>query len=1315
MEEDIEDREDTTAEIMTNGLISFQKFLKEFKQVVKDDVIEKINNRFEISYNFRKFNLECYIIDKKYYDEFCKAINYKEISKVLSIINEENTEKCKQMIKEKLKEDNFNINVNDIEFYADQEGLKKIVGHFNNYSFLNKELLVDCMGVPEEKLKSKKIFVSKNEKNTTLLNVEENFTMSINIVKKDAENKEEEKKEVEKKVEIKKEEKKVQIKKKPKNLYYVEDITKKIFLLLYKKDELINKKIEKNSKDSYKFKNYYLISKDWLKLYKQQFLYDQIISKIDEELKTHSYKRIKTELDSIIKDKIGQIKIYGSSEIEPGLREASKLLPSIKPINKNKDNNNDNDRSASIKEETLEPEQDITQLYEIPSEFEIINEDIYELLKKEEFLENFNEKIENQLCYEILFGNNQIIIKNKASENFEEKDDYSNELLFYEKNEKKENNNDDYILQYILNFEKKVNFYEEIGKIFKDGLKYYIESKKLDLEKMNIDQKIVDKNSNILGKFFNININMEKINKYNNEIQKKDRDNKVDENEIIINNDINTINEIRNNDINIKNKQNKDDIIINVNNEGKNEIIEDNIAENKNKLKNDIDNNKDSKKEMKSKLKKIFGNIFKIFDNISKNVTYNFNNQQNLGIKGLSSEELEYKISKNENSPNIKKIILMNEDEYKNYEKKYYIDEIRNIIEKKEKTENKNILLDNQEKILSFYSFFEVKEKKLLLTSDIFELNDYDYKLCLNYINKKKKFLLLNSSDIKFNSKNSIYYFLHDCVPYIYFRKDKQFLKVEKEKQLCNLSICVDNRIIDEYLKVLKKIMTDNKKEDVFFDNYKQKNEINEYYLINNKWLDSKIKKKNENYKVNDNIKPKFENNGFQYSYPSNFFIVINDDKNQIMMHTLIKHYNINLENIKLYKISIINADPKDKFICVIIVHVAYFYKIKNKEFHLYFYIDFKDKDILEKEIKEKICLLGLIPYINFMIMNNNFPSNLYDVDLKEVGKLFKVEEKSISFESNEYFKIKLENIKEEYIKIRSLLVCLLNIEEIREFSPVGKKLDDTLLFSFCQLLRAIRKNNLYFLKKIIIPSIKEKVSNEYENVLYTFVVQMTKLSNEENKNIFDDLNILIKLLILQIQKDIFKSEKQREFNYTDAALPTENLLSEQNSNSKTFIENCFFFNIEISKNCGCPTTYEYKYFLRFDLNDIDKGQIDILSIFKKINESKKCDCQKDVIITKKLINLPKYLILVINSSKKITLTKFNEAQIDIKDFSNNKKDTKYELISFINKVFEPFNKSTKENKWYKYVYNSDKDNKFTLPKTIELPILLIYKQLKQL
>ena len=76
----------------------------------------------------------------------------------------------------------------------------------------------------------------------------------------------------------------------------------------------------------------------------------------------------------------------------------------------------------------------------------------------------------------------------------------------------------------------------------------------------------------------------------------------------------------------------------------------------------------------------------------------------------------------------------------------------------------------------------------------------------------------------------------------------------------------------------------------------------------------------------------------------------------------------------------------------------------------------------------------------------------------------------------------------------------------------------------------------------------------------------------------------------------------------------------------------------------------------------------------------------------------------------------FNVSQIDIKDFcNNNKENTKYELISFINEEFKPFNKSTKENKWYKYDSDKDKkDNNFSIPKSINFPNLLIYKQIKK-
>ena len=96
-------------------------------------------------------------------------------------------------------------------------------------------------------------------------------------------------------------------------------------------------------------------------------------------------------------------------------------------------NNQNANEEFDMDLETKEPEEDANKSFYIPSEFEIINKDIYELLIKEEFYEKYNEEIDKKLCYQILLGNGEIIIKNKTSEQYGEKDNYSNEILFYKK------------------------------------------------------------------------------------------------------------------------------------------------------------------------------------------------------------------------------------------------------------------------------------------------------------------------------------------------------------------------------------------------------------------------------------------------------------------------------------------------------------------------------------------------------------------------------------------------------------------------------------------------------------------------------------------------------------------------------------------------------------------------------------------------------------------------------------------------------------------------------------------------------------------
>ena len=1304
MEEDIEDREDRRAEIMTNGLISFQKFLKEFKQVVKDEVIQKINNKFEISYNFRKFNIECYIIDKKYYDEFCKAINFKEISKVLSIINEENTEKCKQMVKERLKDENFNIDVNDIQFYADQEGLKKIVGHFNNYSFLNKELLVDCMGVPEEKLKSKKIFVSKNEKNTTLLNIEENFTMSINIEKKD----------VEKEVEIKKEvENKVQIKKKPKNLYYVENITKKIFLLLYKKDELLNKKIHKNSKDSYKFKNYYLISKEWLKSYKENFLYGQIISKIDEELKSHTYKRIKTEVDSIIKDKIGQIKLYGSSEIEPGLRDASKLLPKIISIKENKDNNEDFGRSVSIIEETVEPEQDLTQSYEVPSEFEIINEDIYELLKKEEFLENFDEKIENQLCYQILFGNKRMIIKNKASENYEERDDYSNELLFYTKNVQNENNNDDYILEFILNFEKKVNFYEEIGKIFTNGVKNYINNTKINLESYCTQEKILDENSNVLGKIFNVNINPNTINDDIN-------DNNGD---IFNDNIIQNINEIKFSDINDNNKEynfNQNQIICK--DEDVNKIILDNNIK-----------HEEEKDYSAEDIKKNIKDIKIILDSILGRVYNNRPSQTSLKLNSLESEELYKIINKSNNINGAYEIILMNEDKYKVFNEIYHLNGLQNIINtyKENKNERMNILEKNREKFIKLLN--RIKNKKFI-EDNSFQLND-DYETCINNIKENNKFALLSATNFEYTSENQnnlIFYFIYKEETYIFFKKEKKILKVKYENiksEFCNLEVYKDEDInkISGYLKSLKEMRQQFKYKN--FD--KSKEPINEYYLINNKWIEYAENKLKENNNDNNDIyeeetfKPKYRINTIGHNYPLNFFIVSKEEKNKLMMDNLITYFEINNDEVIINKIMI----EKPNYICLLNNATAYFFtymKIKESQkekeiLDLSFFITFTDTKTMEGEIINKISSMGVETYINLMFLSNKEPYKIYDMDFNTIGTIIKINinKKNSLIISDEY---SYKNYNEpDLVKIHSLFICLSNIKELIEFTPKrsneivikdkNNKVDITFLLNFFAVLRIIKKENTKYYESFKNDNI---ILKKYYEVYSIFLTQIQDLSTKENinkENIFNNLDLLIKIIILKLQKQLYQSETKDNFDYDDKTVFQNIEDLNRINNKKTIIQNLFFFEIEIIKKCKCKenNSYQFKYYLEFNLNENDKNSIKIDDLFIKLKKTENCEiCQKEKRIKKKLISLPEYLIIIVNATTKDIIA-YLDKKIEIKKICNIKdKIPDYELISFIESNNCPIIKSD-NNKW-----KGCRSGEEILRQKRKVPNLLIYKQIKQ-
>ena len=846
-------------ENISDGVISYLEFLELFKKVRNDDIITQEPQKNNIfTYIFRYFKLECYLIDKIYFDEFRKSINFNELINLLKPLNEENKKIFKIELKKYLDKNPYIPNGEKIELYSEINEMKEIVKNFNNYTFVNKELL-NAMGVPESKLEGKMIKVSKNEKNISLLSISNNYLLSIKIEKKKENND----------VKYEKEKENNEIKKannkKYKNLYYLEEITKKIFILLYFNEKFIQNKLKKNIKDIYNFKKYYLINKEWLKEYKDFFLYDFVEKKIEYEYKNknYSYNRIKHSLNNIVKKKFGQIKLFSETILSDFIIKAKNLKYHNKTQLIHMENNNETSDGNQIN--------DNKQTFIIPVKYNLINEDLYKLLIKEEFFDNLDGKIGDIISFDALIGNSQIIIKNKATEENEEKFKYSNEYLIYglknkiednnikdyqnknNKEQNKENGDDDkFILKYILNYDDDNIFYNDLDKIMKEGLNSYFDYRKLDKDiKINNGILIKDEKDKYIGKFINIDLNEEDIKndigiKINSQIKenhidsieinsikiKKNLENKetqtiinknIEDNYIIENNDIKDINEINEIKENKENKVNKDNKIIyekmiekfnkerneknkektiynndknklnefnennnNINevnnelngkknNEDKDNVINAIIEENKNEnniRKEEKNENIKNKKYMENSINEIKQReitIEKSFKDLCKNIIEN---------KELNDIIISEEFLKNVNNPDLKQIILMDEESSKQFQILLNYQKLIELINEKEEKKKDDLIKNFHEE---FNKIDNILSGKIELPNEI-KLID-EFQKCKNNMNNKKKFQLFEKNKFieifKKGNNIFIYYFTYKNNSFIFFPKDKKILKLK--------------------------------------------------------------------------------------------------------------------------------------------------------------------------------------------------------------------------------------------------------------------------------------------------------------------------------------------------------------------------------------------------------------------------------------------------------------------------------------------------------------------------------------------------------
>ena len=1452
-------------EKISKGVFSYLEFIKLFKKAKVDDIISKdLENKNKFSYIFRQFELECYIIDKKYLDKFRKDINFNKLINLLNPINEENKKKFKIELKKYLDKNPFVSNGEIIKLYSEINEMKELVKDFNNYSFINKELL-KAMGVPESNFEGKMMKVSKNGKNTSLLSNSNNYILSIEIDKKKDKiniNNDDnyilnkikndegydlnldnisynlhiynddnyiyfnliEKKEIlfysnkydlnsiiqllnlspniyndlnkikilfneaynnnkltlnlnnnninttikilynfdeincqielnkenigiNEKIEFilknleklnknksinkenvleiennlkhlqnsikkllneikdikeqnEKEKNKIKIRenKKYKNLYYVEEITKKVFILLYYNEQFIQNKIKTQIKDIYNFKSYYLINNDWITEYKEFFLYDFVEKKLESEYKNKdfSYNKIKHSLNTIVKKKLGQIRLFCETILSDSIRNAKNL----------KYNNISHLIHIENIEEYETPDGDQNygnkQIFNIPFKFNLINEDLYKLLIKEEFFYNLEDIVKDILSFDVLIGNNQIIIKNKPSEKNENKFKYSNEYLIYTlKNKREENNdkknkeneeniingyelNEKFNLKYILNYFDDNIFYNDLDKIMKGGLNNYFEYRNLDKDiKINNGILIIDEKSNYIGKFININLTKEDI-ENDNGIKINEQNNEDKETQAII--------KIQN-QIEIDYKKNK----------GYKEYSIDEFKQ------------KDRKKRIENLFKDLYLNIIRNYELVD------------LNINEINSKE----ILKFENSPELIPIILMDEESSKKFQNFINYQKLNEFINSDDKTKDYLIESNHEE----FNKIYNILSGSIELPNEI-ELID-EYKNCKKNMDINKKFQLFGKS--RFNQifkkgKNiCISYFIFKGNSFIFFPKEKNILRLKY-----NEDIKIDNLFyLEDYIENKKDIEISYIKKIYFVgqNNLNIKiinNKIKDYYLINKKWLDFKLQEyskitNNNETKISNKFNckawiPKSNNNiGINnISYPIDFYFIEKEDYSFEILELSQIFKSEPLPEYKIFFVYDYNSRGKKKNIYVGLINnlIIYFYLVKNKELEIAFVLNYYDEERILKEINDSIMINGIEFYLNMMSNsheNNNIEPKtfLYDLDLNNIGFYINLNNKEINnIKMIEYSK------GNQYIPYTNfyfgVIQCLVNIKPLREIFLNKQFLIDNKLIENSPITKKLFQ---IFIDKWCWTNNKEV----YDSLIYDI--------NNEDSKIFNNCKLLIEFLLMHMHNEQRKENKKNYIKFDSLCYNSKDKMKEFYKNNKTFIQALFFF--EIIHYYSCSKCGECKnYFISCVLElEYEKNKKDIHDLIKNLKQkNKKCEiCNNKSFSSIIFFNsCPQFLIIEIKHNNKVKDKdnfKIND-KIELKDYitKENHDSIKYELVSFIknppieeeNKEEIIYCKSPVNNEWYKYEgLRCEKKNIQDIIKNEKsIPYLLIYKNL---
>jgi len=354
-----------------------------------------------------------------------------------------------------------------------------------------------------------------------------------------------------------------------------------------------------------------------------------------------------------------------------------------------------------------------------------------------------------------------------------------------------------------------------------------------------------------------------------------------------------------------------------------------------------------------------------------------------------------------------------------------------------------------------FNKIFNILSGNIELPNEIKLIDEYIK--CEKNIDNNSQFQLFNNN-FKIGKNICTYYFKYKNDSFIFFPKEKKILKLkldndfEKYNRFYLEEYIENNKNIEmSYVKIIYSECQNN------INIKKESNQIKDYYLINKKWIDSKLQEYsqiayiNEIKILNEYIyeanKPELIYSKYNnFNFPVDFYFIEKEkfhseilELSRIFKIEAFPEYkiffvcgnNIQKEKKSIYIGLISNKDIKDNKLFAI-----YFYSIKYDVFEIEFIVNYDNEEMMFKEIKDNIMPNGIEVYLN--IMNNNHDNNnfekklLYDLDLNNIGFYINLNNKEINnIKITEYSK-GLEHIQNTYF-FSGIIQCLVNIKPLRE------------------------------------------------------------------------------------------------------------------------------------------------------------------------------------------------------------------------------------------------------------------------------------------